>query len=242
MDRELLIRGAEGESILRLPWIEEALFVGRNVPTLFECPKHVLRLSVDHYRAALAGERGEFCFSSYGHTYTVEAVPVRRRARGHRRARHRGARPAARRPVARMPRSSSARPTPSRSPPGSPRNAPSSMGRRATTRLRMPSARRLTRPGGRSHGTSAGVPVPVSGAVAQGGVARGSISSYQATTSIVATAIAISRPTPSRTKLPGCAVSALVVRPPRPSSSSLKLTVLAVGRARLQARLMRSRR
>jgi hypothetical protein len=77
MDRELLIRGAEGESILRLPWVEEALFVGRNVPTLFECPKHVLRLSVDHYRAALAGERGEFCFSSYGHTYTVEAVPVR---------------------------------------------------------------------------------------------------------------------------------------------------------------------
>jgi hypothetical protein len=77
MDRDLLIRGAEGESLLRLPWAEEALFVGRNVPDLFECPKHVLRLSVDHYEAALAGERGQFCFSSYGHTYTVDAVPVR---------------------------------------------------------------------------------------------------------------------------------------------------------------------
>jgi hypothetical protein len=77
MDRDLMIRGAEGESILRLPWIEEALFVGRNVPDLFECPKHVLRLSVDHYEAALAGERGQFSFSSYGHTYTVDAVPVR---------------------------------------------------------------------------------------------------------------------------------------------------------------------
>jgi hypothetical protein len=77
MDRELLIRGAEGESILRLPWIEEVLFVGRSVPELFEVPKHVLRLSVDHYEAALAGERGQFCFSSYGHSYTVDAVPVR---------------------------------------------------------------------------------------------------------------------------------------------------------------------
>lgn len=77
MDRELLIRGAEGESILRLPWIEEALFVGRSVPELFEVPKHVLRLSVDHYEGALAGERGQFSFSSYGHSYTVDAVPVR---------------------------------------------------------------------------------------------------------------------------------------------------------------------
>ncbi len=77
MDRDLLIRGAEGESILRLPWVEEALFVGRIVPDISECPKHVLRLSVDHYGAALDGERGQFCFSSYGHTYTVDAVPVR---------------------------------------------------------------------------------------------------------------------------------------------------------------------
>lgn len=77
MDRELMIRGGEGESILRLPWVEEALFVGRNVPDLFEVPKHVLRLSIDHYDAALAGERGQFCFSSYGHSYTVDAVPVR---------------------------------------------------------------------------------------------------------------------------------------------------------------------
>jgi hypothetical protein len=77
MDCDLLIRGGEGESILRLPWIEEALFVGRSVPELFEVPKHVLRLSVDHYEAALGGERGQFCFSSYGHSYTVDAVPVR---------------------------------------------------------------------------------------------------------------------------------------------------------------------
>ena len=76
-----MIRGAEGQSILRLPWIEESLFVGRSVPEIFECPKNVLRLSVDNYEAALSGERGQFTFTSYGHTYTVDAVPVRNEER-----------------------------------------------------------------------------------------------------------------------------------------------------------------
>jgi hypothetical protein len=77
MDRELLVRGAEGQSILRLPWFEEGLFVGRSLPEIYEFPAPVLRLCVEHYNAALDGERGQFRFTSYGHAYTVEAVPVR---------------------------------------------------------------------------------------------------------------------------------------------------------------------
>jgi DNA-binding NarL/FixJ family response regulator len=37
----------------------------------------VRRLCVENYTAALAGERGRFAFTSYGHAYSVEAVPVR---------------------------------------------------------------------------------------------------------------------------------------------------------------------
>jgi hypothetical protein len=77
MDRKLLVRGAEGESILRLPWFEEDLFVGCSLPNIAEFPKHVLRLCIEHYDAALGGERGQFRFTSYGHAYTVEAVPLR---------------------------------------------------------------------------------------------------------------------------------------------------------------------
>jgi DNA-binding NarL/FixJ family response regulator len=37
----------------------------------------VRRLCVENYTAALAGERGRFAFTSYGHAYSVDAVPVR---------------------------------------------------------------------------------------------------------------------------------------------------------------------
>jgi hypothetical protein len=55
MDPELLVRGAEGESVLRLPWFEEGLFVGRSLPDISEFPASVLRLCVEHYNAALDG-------------------------------------------------------------------------------------------------------------------------------------------------------------------------------------------
>jgi hypothetical protein len=77
MDPDLLVRDAEGESILRLPWFEEDLFVGRQLPDISEMPSHVRLLCVANYRAGLAGERGRFRFTSYGHSYQVESVPVR---------------------------------------------------------------------------------------------------------------------------------------------------------------------
>jgi DNA-binding CsgD family transcriptional regulator len=78
MDEELVVRGAGGESILRLPWFDDGLFVGRQLPDIVEMPRNVRCLAVTHYRAALTGERGCFSFVSYGHSYSVDAVPVLR--------------------------------------------------------------------------------------------------------------------------------------------------------------------
>jgi DNA-binding CsgD family transcriptional regulator len=77
IDQELAIQAAEGQSILRLPWIEDGLFVGRQIPDISEVPTPVRRLSVENYSAALAGVRCQFAFTSYGHSYSVDAVPVR---------------------------------------------------------------------------------------------------------------------------------------------------------------------
>jgi DNA-binding CsgD family transcriptional regulator len=77
MDPDLVVRDASGESILRLPWFEEGLFVGRQLPEISEMPAPVRTLCVENYSTALKGERGQFTFTSYGHAYTVEAVPVR---------------------------------------------------------------------------------------------------------------------------------------------------------------------
>ncbi|MEA2455214.1 MAG: hypothetical protein QOI45_1476 [Thermoleophilaceae bacterium] len=76
MDEELVVQAAEGESILRLPWFEDDLFVGRQLPDVTEMPARVRELAVANYRAALDGEHGQFSFMSYGHAYSVEAVPV----------------------------------------------------------------------------------------------------------------------------------------------------------------------
>jgi hypothetical protein len=77
MDHDLLVRGAEGQSILRLPWFDEDLFVGRQLPDIPEMPARVRRLCIENYTAALTGERQRFAFNSYGHAYNVQAVPVR---------------------------------------------------------------------------------------------------------------------------------------------------------------------
>ncbi|HEY4830343.1 MAG TPA: LuxR C-terminal-related transcriptional regulator [Solirubrobacteraceae bacterium] len=77
MDRDLLVRGAEGESILRLPWFEEELFLGRQLPDIREIPAKVRTTAVENYLTALAGERTEYEFTSYGHCFSVDAVPVR---------------------------------------------------------------------------------------------------------------------------------------------------------------------
>jgi DNA-binding CsgD family transcriptional regulator len=77
MDHDLVVKAATGQSILRLPWFDEELFVGRQLPDIREMPTTVRRLCIESYSAALAGERGVFAFRSYGHAYTVDALPVR---------------------------------------------------------------------------------------------------------------------------------------------------------------------
>jgi DNA-binding CsgD family transcriptional regulator len=77
MDRDLVVRGAEGRRILELPWFENDLFVARQLPDIAEMPADVRRLAVRHYTAALGGERGRFEFTSYGHHFRVESIPVR---------------------------------------------------------------------------------------------------------------------------------------------------------------------
>ena len=77
LDRDLLIRAAEGESVLRLPWCEEEMFVGRVLPDVAEIPAPIRSMAIEHDRAALAGQRGRFEFTSYGHHYIVDAVAVR---------------------------------------------------------------------------------------------------------------------------------------------------------------------
>jgi DNA-binding CsgD family transcriptional regulator len=76
MDRDLVVTAADGESILRLPWFDDGLFVGRQLPDITEMPRPVRSLCVENYTAALEGEPGEFAFTSYGHSYLVFAVPV----------------------------------------------------------------------------------------------------------------------------------------------------------------------
>lgn len=76
MDSDLVVQDAAGESILRLPWFDDELFVGRQLPDISEMPKNVRSPAVSHYRAALAGEAGQFTFVSYGHAYSVDAIPV----------------------------------------------------------------------------------------------------------------------------------------------------------------------
>jgi DNA-binding CsgD family transcriptional regulator len=61
-----------------LPWFDDGLFVGCQLPDIVEMPRNVRSLAVTHYRAALTGERGCFSFVSYGHAYFVDAVPVLR--------------------------------------------------------------------------------------------------------------------------------------------------------------------
>ena len=77
MDRDLVIRAADGDSIRQLPWFDDELFVGRQLPDIGEIPKPIRSLAVQRYRTAFTGERADYVFTSYGHTYSVDAVPVR---------------------------------------------------------------------------------------------------------------------------------------------------------------------
>ena len=77
MDENLVVQAAEGESILRLPWFEKEMFVGRQLPDAVEIPSKIRTLAVDSYREALHGTRTDYAFTSFGHSYSVDAVPIR---------------------------------------------------------------------------------------------------------------------------------------------------------------------
>jgi DNA-binding CsgD family transcriptional regulator len=79
MDRDLVVNGAEGRSVLELPWFENDMFVARQLPEINEMPLAVRRLCVEHYGSALRGERSRFGFSSYGLRFRVDAIPTRAR-------------------------------------------------------------------------------------------------------------------------------------------------------------------
>jgi diguanylate cyclase (GGDEF)-like protein/PAS domain S-box-containing protein len=77
IDRDMRILIAEGEGLRALPWIDEDMFRGRMVMELQgELPSDVLATSLECYRVAFAGQRGEFEFTSEGLSFTVTAVPV----------------------------------------------------------------------------------------------------------------------------------------------------------------------
>ena len=78
LNRELRIVVAHGDAILRLPWLTDDLFWGRNVTDLGDdVPTEVLELAMRHYGDAFRGISGEFEFTSAGLTFEVRAVPVR---------------------------------------------------------------------------------------------------------------------------------------------------------------------
>jgi diguanylate cyclase (GGDEF)-like protein/PAS domain S-box-containing protein len=78
LDHDLRVLIADGEAIRRLPWLDEDMFRGRKISELHDqVPEEILRLSLEHYRAALQGERRAFEFDSDGLTFAVQAVPVR---------------------------------------------------------------------------------------------------------------------------------------------------------------------
>jgi diguanylate cyclase (GGDEF)-like protein/PAS domain S-box-containing protein len=78
LDHDLRVLVAAGEASRRLPWFDEERFRGRKVTELHaDIPGDLVDLSVEHYRAALRGERRTFEFDSDGMTFAVHTVPVR---------------------------------------------------------------------------------------------------------------------------------------------------------------------
>jgi DNA-binding CsgD family transcriptional regulator len=61
---------------MRIPWFDEGMFVGRQIPDVSEIPTGLRRQCVESCVAALSGERSRFSFASYGHAYSVDVVPV----------------------------------------------------------------------------------------------------------------------------------------------------------------------
>jgi diguanylate cyclase (GGDEF)-like protein/PAS domain S-box-containing protein len=76
-DQDLRVLVAEGDSMRRLPWIDNTMVRGRLISDLQrDLPDEVLATSRENYQAALDGERRDFEFTSAGLTFEVTAVPV----------------------------------------------------------------------------------------------------------------------------------------------------------------------
>jgi len=78
VDHDLRILLAQGEGVRALDWFADDLYLGRRIDELHgEVPPEVLGAALEHYRAALAGERRAFEVSASGGVQVaVEAVPV----------------------------------------------------------------------------------------------------------------------------------------------------------------------
>ena len=78
LDLDLQIVVSHGNTLNRLSWFSDEDFKGKTVgKELAEVPAEALRLSTQHYTAALQGIEGEFEFSDGGLEFAVKAVPIR---------------------------------------------------------------------------------------------------------------------------------------------------------------------
>lgn len=76
LDEQFVVRGAEGDSIMHLPWFAEDMFVARSLWDIYEMPSHVRESGLSHYQAVMQGERRRWSFTSCGLAYDVDSVPV----------------------------------------------------------------------------------------------------------------------------------------------------------------------
>jgi DNA-binding CsgD family transcriptional regulator len=82
VDPNLVVQAAQGQSIMRLPWFDEGMFIGRQIPDVSEMPTGLRRQCIESCVAALSGDRSQFSFASYGHAYSVDVVPVHEESGG----------------------------------------------------------------------------------------------------------------------------------------------------------------
>lgn len=76
LDDQFVVRGAEGTSIMHLPWFAADMFISRSLWDITEMPVHVRDGGLSNYRAVLEGERRRWSFTSYDLVYEVDSVPV----------------------------------------------------------------------------------------------------------------------------------------------------------------------
>src|SRR5689334_2946647 len=76
LDADFVVRDADGDSIMHLPWFAADMFVSRSLCDIYEMPCHVREGGLRNYTAVMTGERRVWSFESYGLSYEVDSVPV----------------------------------------------------------------------------------------------------------------------------------------------------------------------